>query len=127
MGQHSGAFCAPCVRLSRFIDRHGELLAKDYIHVKLDYRFTNGEAVIRRLRKEPGGIPWMIILDANGKALITSNGPDGNIGFPSGAVGIAHFEQMLRTTARRLTDTEVKLLSKALSASSGNSATQRSR
>ncbi|HLN30290.1 MAG TPA: sigma-70 family RNA polymerase sigma factor [Gemmataceae bacterium] len=113
--QHSGAFCSPCVLLSRFLEKHQNLLAKDYVTVKLDTRFTNGAAVISRIRKEEGGIPWMVILDANGKSLITSGGVDGNIGFPSTAAGIAHFEKMLRATARHLTDVEIKSLTQSLS------------
>jgi len=56
----------------------------------------------------------MVIVDADAKSLITSDGPRGNIGYPSDAAGIAHFERMLRTTARRLTDTQMRSLINAL-------------
>ena len=42
-----------------------------------------GKEVVAKLRKgKSGGIPWMVILDKNGKELITSDGPDGNVGCP---------------------------------------------
>ena len=33
------------------------------------------------------GIPWMVILDTDGKELISSDGPKGNIGYPAHAQG----------------------------------------
>jgi hypothetical protein len=112
--QESGAYCAPCVLLSRFLDDHRELIAKEYVYVPLDRRFKNGAAVIQRFGTEARGIPWMVVLDADGKPLIDSNGPDGNIGFPSSVSGREHFEKMLRTTARNLTATEIRSLLDAL-------------
>ena len=113
--QHSGPYCAPCVALSRFLDEHAALIAKDYVYVKLEDRFSNGEEVISRFRPDKkGGIPWFVMLDADGKPLITSDGPDGNIGFPSDAAGVAHFEKMVRATAEKLTDREIQSLLKAL-------------
>jgi hypothetical protein len=54
----------------------------------------------------------MVILSADGTKLATSDreGAEGNIGFPSTAAGRAHFEQMLRTTAMKLTDDEIAAL-----------------
>ena len=58
-------------------------MSKDYIEVKIDSRMQNSKQVIDRLRKErQGGIPWMTILDADGKELVTSDGPKGNVGCP---------------------------------------------
>ena len=55
------------------------ILKKSYLLVKIDTdRMTNGEEVAKRLRKgEGGGIPWMVILDGKGTALINSDGPGG--------------------------------------------------
>jgi hypothetical protein len=108
--QQSGAFCGPCILLSRFLDQHQALFAKDYVYIKLDSRFKNGPDVLQRLRKEPWGIPWMVILEPDGQPLINSTAADGNIGFPSTPGGIQHFEKMLRTTARRMTDAEINSL-----------------
>jgi hypothetical protein len=71
------------------------VLAKDYVFVKLDTRYTRGKEVVARIRSEEGGIPWMVILDAQGQPLITSTGPLGNIGHPVIPQEIAHWEKML--------------------------------
>lgn len=113
--QHSGAYCGPCVLLSRFLDEHRELIAKDYIYITIDERFRSGSDVIRRFRqKDERGIPWMVILDGGGAPLITSDGPEGNIGYPGGSDGAKHFEEMLRTTAVRLSEPEIRSLLRAL-------------
>ena len=65
---------------------------------------TNGKSVAQRLRGSPGGgIPWMAILDADGQTLVTSDGPQGNIGFPAMPQGIDHFMAMLESTATGMT------------------------
>lgn len=47
----------------------------------------------------PGGIPWFFIMDGDGKVLITSDGPNGNIGCPYKDAEIAHFMRMVKTTS----------------------------
>lgn len=109
--QHSGAYCGPCVLLSRYVDSHQALIDKAFVYVKLDNRLTNGSKAIERVRKNPnGGIPWMVILDADGKELITGNGKEGNIGYPAEPEGREHFERMLRVAGDRLTDAEIQQL-----------------
>jgi thiol-disulfide isomerase/thioredoxin len=114
--QQTGAFCGPCLLLSRFLDRHKGKLAKDYVHVKIDEsRWHNGTPVIKRLRTPEGrSIPWMAILDADGRVLITSDAPEGNIGFPVAAEEIEHFLKMLAATARHLDEADFSELRKAL-------------
>jgi hypothetical protein len=109
--EQSASWCGWCHVLARYFDRHRSLIEKDYVWIVVDPRFTHGEAVIHKLRpKAEGGIPWMVILDAGGKPLITSDAAEGNIGYPGDPNEIAHFEKMLRTTARHLSDSEIKLL-----------------
>jgi hypothetical protein len=56
-----------------------------------------------------------VILDAKGKSLITSDGPDGkNIGFPAEDQEIAHFAKMLEATKQRITEKEREELCKSL-------------
>jgi hypothetical protein len=114
--QVSGAFCAPCVLLSRYLDEHKELIAKDYVVVKLDDRFVSGEETIKRVRSDAnkGGVPWTVILDSAGQELATSTAKSGNIGFPSTPEGIEHFQKMLTSTAQRLTAEEIGKLVEAL-------------
>lgn len=42
------------------------------------------------------------ILDAKGKALVTSDGPKGNIGYPAAPEEIDHFLAMLKGQARHI-------------------------
>ncbi len=113
--QHTGAFCGPCVRLSRFLDQHNKIFGKDYVVVKIDTRFVNGDEVVKRHCPEGRGIPWSAILDAKGKVLADSDEPEGgNIGFPTSPRGIAHFEKMLRSTRQHMTDAELKTMIQAL-------------
>lgn len=64
---------------------------------------TNGREVAGRLRENTaGGIPWIAILSAAGDTLVTSDGPQGNIGYPYEPHEIEHFQEMLRKTAKHM-------------------------
>ena len=94
------------------------LLQKDYIEVKIDLdRMTNGNAVAERLRPSGrGGIPWIVILDPEGEALITSDGPKGNIGCPVAPEERSHFMHMIEKTARQMSDQDLTSLKSLLDA-----------
>ncbi|MGE4631636.1 MAG: hypothetical protein AAEJ47_01235 [Planctomycetota bacterium] len=78
-------------------------------------RMTHGKEVAKRLRGTgQGGIPWMVILDAQGKALINADGPEGNIGCPVQPQERAHFMEMVKTTRTKLTDGDLSTLSEEL-------------
>ena len=78
-------------------------------------RHANGAAVAKRLRKgAKGGIPWMLITDAEGKELVTSDGPKGNVGCPVSGDEIDWFIKMLQTGRRSLTEAELTKLRAAL-------------
>jgi hypothetical protein len=115
--QESATWCGPCWQLARFWDAQKDLLSKDYIAVKLDHRWTHTQEIVKKYRpSDSAGVPWVCILDADGKLLITSDGPDGNAGFPSrdNSEEIAHFMAMLRTTRVRLTDADLATIQAAL-------------
>ena len=79
----------------------------------------SGTDLLTRYRKsEGGGIPWFVILDETGKPLIDSNGPNGNIGYPTETepVGIAHLMKMFKESAPRMTDEQVAYLRSTLEA-----------
>lgn len=66
---------------------------------------TNGREVADRLGKpEQSGVPWMVILDAAGEKLITSDGPKGNVGYPFEPHEIEFFLAMLKSTAKQMSD-----------------------
>jgi thioredoxin-related protein len=99
-------WCGWCHRLDDFLARPeiAAILGPDYVGAKIDIdRMTNGTDVLNTYRKgEAGGIPWFVILDANGKTLVSSDGPKGNIGYPVALHEIEHFLAMLKQTARKM-------------------------
>ena len=96
--EESGAGCAWCVKLADHLRAHRASLDKGFVSVTLDRRFPHGAEVLDRIaRRKEMSIPWTAVLDADGKTLITSDGPGGNIGFPGEAGGQAWWEKMLRT------------------------------
>jgi thiol:disulfide interchange protein len=104
---HFGApWCRYCRLLEEFlaVPDVARLLAEDYIDLKVDLdRMTGANEIVTRFRDQLGaGIPWIAILDAEGKVLVTADGPDGNIGYPVTPEEIKHFLDMLKQTARRL-------------------------
>lgn len=105
-------YCGWCNVLAQFVQDHESLIATDYVDIKIDtMRMTNGEQVAARLAPgESGGVPWMVILDASGKQVASSHGPDGNIGYPFQPNEIAHFITMLRDTRKRLTDADLDII-----------------
>jgi hypothetical protein len=58
----------------------------------------------------------MVILDASGKTLATSIGPEGNIGYPYQPAEIADFLSMLKSTRSRLTDAQLESIAAELTA-----------
>jgi len=85
---------------------------RDYVTIKIDVeRNPNGDAVAKRLRGERrGGIPWMVILDADGEELVSSDAPTGNIGCPVQPEEVAWFAEMIRRSAIRLQAPDVSRL-----------------
>lgn len=87
------------------------LLAKDWVDVMIDTeRMTHGQEIMdRRKGDRQGGLPWMVVLDADGKELASSNKKaDGaNIGCPAQPDEITHFLEMLRQTKQHMSDDDV--------------------
>ncbi len=113
----TGEHCGPCIFMSRFLDRHQAILKQDFIIVKFwrDHD-ARSDAVIQRIRAgKPGGIPWVAILDSNGKVLTTGNDAAGkNLGFPNKPEGIASFMEMISSTSRRITPKQLVQLEESL-------------
>jgi hypothetical protein len=76
---------------------------------------THGKEVADRFAlAKPGGIPWMVIVDGKGEVLATSEGADGNIGYPYKPAEIDHFLGMLKSTKKRLNDGDLEAIRTAL-------------
>ena len=95
--------------LEKFLQEQNERLSLDFVAIKIDLsEMENGTEVAKRLRKSrTGGIPWMVILDANGKELVSSDGPQGNCGYPFRPHEVDHFLHMLRSTSTRMDEKQL--------------------
>ncbi len=105
--QETGIYCAPCRRLSRFFEKHASVLDQHYVYLKIDpARSASGPEVIKRLRTDGSiGIPWIAILDQDGKVVTTE------LGFPSHEPNdIDEFIAMFSKTAPRMTPEQFKEL-----------------
>ncbi len=111
-----GRYCGPCFMLSRWQDKHREILDREFVLLKVDEAgHLKGTEVARRITlDEYGGIPFHAIFDADGNRLINSLGPLGNIGMPSGYEGTEHLATMLRTGRVRITEDEIAQLIQSL-------------
>ncbi|HUG69165.1 MAG TPA: thioredoxin family protein [Pirellulaceae bacterium] len=107
--QETATWCGPCHMLSRFL-KANPVWEKDYVWLKMDHRYNGARELMAELRDgAEGGIPWFVILDADGEKLATSNDQvtKRNVGYPSETSGQKHFEHMLKLTRQRLTDEEI--------------------
>lgn len=106
-----GPRCGPCFRLAAWMDDHRELLAKDYVIVKVIGGLDNH--VVEALGNLPyrrHGIPWHCVTEPDGTLLITSEGPLGNIGMPATIEEMRHLRQMLEETSQSLSADEISAL-----------------
>ncbi|MFO0810485.1 MAG: thioredoxin family protein [Gemmataceae bacterium] len=116
---HFGApSCGWCHRLDNFLAREdiAALLGPDFVDVKIDIsRMDHGKDVLATYRKgDAGGIPWFVIVDAKGKAVVTSDGPKGNIGYPYEPHEIDQFLVILKQSARKLEPAQMDQIEAAL-------------
>ena len=78
---------------------------------------NKGKEVAAKLRKgKSGGIPWMVIQDKKGKELITSDGPDGNVGCPVQPKERKWFTHLIQKTKKRMTDKDLSQIEQSLDA-----------
>ena len=82
------------------------------MELKIDTeRHLHGAEVASELRGErSGGIPWMLITDSSGAELVTSDGPQGNVGCPVMPHETEGFLSMLDRTRQHLSDEELAAL-----------------
>ena len=92
------------------------MIEKEFVVLKIDdVRDLNGGEVAERITGGGHfGVPFHAIFAADGRLLIDSRGPGGNIGHPSGDAGKKHLRNMLLTETRHLTDAEIEQLVSSL-------------
>ena len=118
---HFGApWCGWCRKLEAWMARpevHA-ILDKAFVDVKIDTeRMTGGQAMLTaHSAGKNGGIPWFEFVDGAGKALVNSNGPKGNTGYPSAPEEIAWFMQMIHTAGAKLGAEDLAALEASLAA-----------
>jgi uncharacterized protein YyaL (SSP411 family) len=116
---HFGApWCGWCLKMDAWMARPeiAKVIGKDYVDVKIDNdRMTGAKEIFARYNPSAaGGIPWFVILDPTGKAIVTSDGPMGNIGFPATEEEIEYFVKMLNASKKQLTEADVEMLKNSL-------------
>jgi thioredoxin-related protein len=110
--------CGWCHKLEGFLAREdmAPIFACDFVDIKLDLaRMTGAEDVLERYNSSrSGGVPWFVFLDSKGKAIVTSDGPKGNIGYPFAPEEIEHFIGMLKKVSRKIEPSQIQLIEKTL-------------
>ena len=90
-------WCPACNILSDVLAENESFFAGHFVIVKIDTDTDGGAIVAERLRKGRGNmIPWMVILDEEGRELATSDSPAGNIGCPVTEATAEYFVGMLQ-------------------------------
>lgn len=115
---HFGApWCGWCHRLENWMAKPevAALLGKDFVDVKIDNDRMTGakeiyQAQLKAAEQKESGIPWFVLLDADGKLLAHATGPKGNVGFPYQPEEVEHFGTMLKQARQNLTDAEIATL-----------------
>ena len=92
------------------------LLAKDFIELKLDVdRNPGAKEILARYTKQDPGLPWIVFLDSEGKALADGFDEQGsNIGAPNKDSEIAHFVKMLDKARVNLQPADLERLRQSL-------------
>ena len=111
-------WCGWCHHLSDWMNQPeiAGILDRDFVITKIDIeRMTHGKDVMSQVRpKANGGIPWFAILDSKGKPAGTSDGPQGNIGYPFKAEEIDHFITLITKGSRRIDAGQLERLRQSL-------------
>ncbi|MDG2020309.1 MAG: thioredoxin family protein [Phycisphaerales bacterium] len=116
---HFGApWCGWCHRLEAWMTEPSvkAILDRHLVDCKIDTdRDTGGKAIFEAYTKGAStGIPWFVFLAGDGRTLATSDGPDGNVGFPSTDGEITAFTAALKQADPTFTDTELRTLADSL-------------
>jgi hypothetical protein len=111
--QETGTYCGPCHLLTRYLMRNRETLERQFVFLHIDsLRMEHGDEVTKPYHRTPyQGIPWIVVLDSDGKALGDSEGPQSdNFGYPSSPAGVDRFFKLIADTAPSLTAEELATL-----------------
>lgn len=111
-------WCGWCHRMDAWMENPDvhSILNSAFVHLKIDTeRMIHGQELLDEYCSEPSGIPWFVFIDPNDqKVLATSDGPQGNVGFPFEDFEIDHFCDMLGKCNGRISDAQIASLKKSL-------------
>ncbi len=111
-------WCAYCRRMDAFLRREevAKAFGSAFVAAKVDVdRMTGGKEMSERYgATEDDGIPFFVILDANGEKLADSRAPEGNVGFPVEPFEIEYFMKLLEKTGKKLSASQLTLLETGL-------------
>ena len=114
----SAPWCGWCHKLDDYLQRPeiAKVFNQAFVPLKIDVdRMTGGKEMDAGYRGEKrGGIPFFVILDANGSKLADAIGEKGNVGFPALPHEIKHFINVIRKTAPNLSEAQLAVLEKGL-------------
>ncbi|MCA9416101.1 MAG: thioredoxin family protein [Candidatus Omnitrophica bacterium] len=110
--------CGYCRLLDAFLWRKdiAPLMEQDYVEVKIDLaRMEGAQEFAQQIRPGgSGGIPWFAVLDGKGAILATSDGPNGNVGYPVAQEEIAHFMKVIGETSKNLNPDQLAIIENSL-------------
>jgi thioredoxin-related protein len=116
---HFGApWCGWCHRMEDWMAKPeiAKLLNNAFVDLKIDTdRMVGGDELLKKYCEKQGGIPWFAFVSASDEVVVNSDGPKGNVGFPSEDFEIEHFAAMLEQT-NRFTKDQVTSLAESLAA-----------
>jgi hypothetical protein len=109
--------------LEEFLERPAvaQRMQQDWLVLAIDTdRMEHGKRELERIKgSRDGGLPWLVMLDGDGKERISGVGPKGNIGAPVQPEECEHFLAMLRATKHRATDDDLAVIARELEAHAG--------
>lgn len=116
---HSGApWCGWCRRLEEWLRREDiePIFSKDFVDVKIDIEeMKGGEALMDSYTGGYRGVPFLVILKPDGTVVVDSFTADGrNIGSPRAEWEIEYWNEMMRASAKRITEEEIEYMAGTL-------------
>ena len=90
------------------------IFTKDFVDARVAEEMEGFEELMGLL-EGGGGFPWMVVLNPDGSAVVTSDHPEnGNVGFPVADWEIEYFKVMMQTSAQRITAEEIEFMATAM-------------
>jgi hypothetical protein len=93
------------------------LIHKEFVPVMLDHdRGIGARDIVAKYTRANAGLPSFAFVDGDGKLVINSIGPKGNVGHPYQPDEVAYFKVMLQKAKKHLTDADIEALIASLQA-----------